>query len=124
MEDQRIVYEAIKDRLPEDYTYSKFCEGFKDWKFEYLYQDSKCIGAAMSKDGYIHVAIDEAYRKVWAKKNQIKQLILNAMQEGKAYTTIFKHDEFRANFAKRLGFTMIKDGDIQTYEVKHENLWK
>ena len=124
MGDQRIVFDAIKERFPVEYTFTQFQENFKDWKFEYLYRDLVCIGAVMSNNGFIHIAISEPYRKTWAKKNEIKKLITNVMQEGKAYTTIFRNDEFRAKFAERLGFTMIEDGAIQTYEVKHENLWK
>ena len=125
MADQRkIVYEAIRDRFPIGYTFEQFCRDFLNWYFEYIYKDAQCIGATLSRNGFIHIAISRPYRKRWASRGEIKFLITNAMKDGKAFTTIFRNDEFRINFAKRLGFTMIEDGDIQTYEVKHENLWK
>jgi hypothetical protein len=114
----------MKERFPEDYSLWKFQTDFKDWYFEYIYKDNRCIGATISRNGYIHIGIIPEYRKKWATKNEIRFLISSSMKDGVAKTTIFRDDQFRINFAKRLGFKMIEDKDIQTYEVSYENLWK
>jgi hypothetical protein len=118
------VLELHKDNLDGKCTIEVFLEFFKDWNFDYIYKSDELIGASFHKDGFIHIVIAPEHRKFWAKKNQIKRLISNAMIDGKAYTTIFKNDEYRTTFAKRLGFKLLEDGEIQIYEVKHENLWK
>lgn len=125
MEDQRrIIFNALKDRFDKFYRFEDFCKTYQNWQFEYIYKQDLCIGATIINNGYIHVIIDEPYRKRWASKNLIKKLIEQAMIDGVAKTTIFKDDDYRITFAKRLGFTLIKDGNIQTYEVKHEDLWR
>ena len=125
MEDrQRTVFNALAERFGVGYTYAQFQRDFSGWTFDYIYKLDQCIGATISRNGFIHVAILEQYRKSWAKKNEISYLIRSAMKDGKAYTTLFKDDEFRKDFAKRLGFRLIEDGAIQTYEVTYENLWK
>ena len=119
-----VVFEAIKERLGNHYSLENFKSEFNDWEFEYIYRNDKCIGATLSKDGFIHIGILPEYRNRWAKKQEISRLIRKAMVDGKAYTTVFRNDEFRCNFAKRLGFKLIKDGYIQTYEVSHADIWK
>lgn len=121
---KRAILEMQQDTLEGKCTFEDFCKFFEDWKFDYIYKGPVLIGASFHKDGFIHVAIFHEYRKRWAKRNLIKQLISNAMIDGKAYTTAYKNDEYRTTFAKRLGFRLIKDGEIQTYEVKHEELWQ
>lgn len=119
------VLEWHKDEILEKgINFGDFCRYFDTWNFDYIYRDGELIGASFHKDGFMHVAIDPSRRKTWAKKNMIKQLISNAMVDGKAYTTAFRNDEYRTTFAKRLGFRLIQDGEIQTYEVKHAELWQ
>lgn len=125
MEDQRkVVFEALKDRFGKHYSFDDFCNGFKEWNFEYIYKKNLCIGATINNNGFIHIIIDKDYRKRWASKSLIINLLLKAMIDGKVKTTIFNDDDYRIDFAKRLGFKLIKDGTIQTYEVKHEDIWK
>ena len=113
-----------KDGLEGRISFEDFCKYFDDWTFDYICQDGELIGASFYKNGFIHVVIDPSHRLRWAKKNMIKRLISNAMMDGKAYTTAFKNDLYRTTFAQRLGFKLIEDGEIQIYEVKHEDLWK
>lgn len=113
-----------RDTLEGRISFEDFCNYFEDWTFEYIYKGPVLIGASFHKDGFIHVAIFHEYRKRWAKRNLIKQLISNAMIDGKAYTTVFKNDEYRTTFAKRLGFKLIKDGEVQTYRIESDDLFK
>lgn len=125
MDDQRrIVFDALKDRFNKSYTFDNFKQDYKSWQFNYIYKKKLCIGATIIRNGFIHIIIAKDHRNTWASKNLIKRLITDAMKDGVAKTTIFKDDSYRITFAKRLGFKLIEDGEIQTYEVKHENLWK
>lgn len=125
MDDQRkIVFDALKDRFHKLYRFDDFCNDYKNWNFEYIYKNGLCVGAVIIKDGYIHIIISNEHRKNWATKGLIKRLLINSMVDGVVKTTIFKNDEYRITFAKRLGFKLTKDGEIQTYEVKHEELWQ
>ena len=126
MDDRKVtVLEWHKDEILEKgINFGDFCRYFDTWNFDYIYRDGELIGASFHKDGFVHVVISPLARKQWAKKNMIKQLISNAMVNGIAYTTAYRNDQYRTTFAQRLGFRLIQDGEIQTYEVKHENLWK
>lgn len=117
------VIELHKQDLSGICTIEVFLDYFKDWTFDYIYKNDELIGASFHKDGYVHVAIAPEHRRFWARKDQIKQLITNAMIDGKAYTTAFRNDEFRKDFAKRLGFTLVKDSDVQTYEIKLNDIF-
>lgn len=118
------ILELHKIDLEGKGSFEDFCKYFDDWTFDYIMDGETTIGASFHKNGFIHVVIDPKYRLRWAKKNLIKRLISNAMIDGKAYTTTFKNDIYRTTFAQRLGFKLIADGEIQTYEVKHEELWR
>lgn len=124
MDGLKVVFEAIKERFHKEYSFDEFLRDFNGWDFQYIFKGEKCIGAAFSKEGFIHIGIDKEYRNKWATRSKIAALIQNSMIDGKAYTTILKNDTYRTTFAKRLGFKLIEDGEIQTYEVKHEAIWK
>jgi len=125
VEDQRvIVFNALKDRFHNLYKFEDFCHDYRDWEFKYIYKQNLCIGAVIVNNGYIHIIIDEKYRKKWASKGLIARLIKESMVHGVAKTTVFKDDEYRTAFAKRIGFKLIEDGETQTYEVKYEELWQ
>ena len=113
----------MKERFNPDYGFEDFNRDFKDWYFDYIYRE-QCIGAVISRNGFIHIGKLPEYRKRWASKNEIIYLIKRAMKDGKARTTIFRDDKFRKDFAERIGFKMIDDNEIQTYEVDYENIWK
>lgn len=71
------------------------------------------------KDGHVHICVSSEYRKRWASKRLIRQIIHMAAVNGVAKTSVFKNDIYRQQFAERLGFKRIGEvGDSYIYEVK------
>lgn len=112
------AYEFSKERLP-GVSFDRFLEMFKDWRIVGINQGQKCAGVVFMKDGFVHICVSPEYRRRWASKRLIKQIIHLASIDGVARTSVFKTDDYRQRFAERLGFVRTHEiGDLYIYEVQ------
>lgn len=112
------AYEFSKERLP-GVSFDQFIELFKDWRIVGLHHGHQCAGVVFIKDGFVHICVSSLFRKRWASRRLIKQIISLAAVDGVAKTSVFKNDQFRQRFAERLGFSRVgESGDSYIYEVK------
>lgn len=113
------AYEYSKERF-KNVSFEDFLHSFIDWRIVGFYHGRKCAGVVFIKDGWVHISVNPKYRKRWASKRLIRQIISLAAVNGIARTTVFKNDPYRQKFAERLGF--IRNGEVVDafiYEVKN-----
>lgn len=114
------AYEFSKERL-SGLSLEAFKVAFKDWHINGFYQRDKIAGVVFIKTGFVHICVNPEYRKRWATKGLIKSILDKASFCGKVYTSVNRGDDFRQDFARRLGFRkMLETGDIEIYEADHE----
>lgn len=114
------AWHGLRDRLGMDFP--EFKRTFEQWRFRGVYSGARCVGAVLDLNGYIHVSIMPNYRKRWANAKLLGESLKGAMVDGKVRSTIFRNDEFRSEFAKRLGFYRVKSGEVEEYEATHETI--
>lgn len=91
---QPIEYETYKDIAA-------------DWQVSVLVRDAEPIGAVFKRDGETHVSILSKWRRRWATKGLIKE-ILSDMH----YTRVADGHDFMYGVLERLGFIRQPDGTV------------
>lgn len=101
----------IATHWPEPVAYEEYLEITRDWKVAVLYRDLEPIGAVYRKDGETHVSVLPHWRRRWATKGVLKE-ILSDMR----VTSVAEGHEFMYDILNRLGFHRQPDG-LLTREI-------
>ncbi|MFA5186980.1 MAG: hypothetical protein WC551_10910 [Patescibacteria group bacterium] len=92
-------------------SYPVYEQAFADWVMRALVRDGVCIGAVFTKDDEIHVSVLPEWRRKWATKGLLKQLIggqkvTTRVTPGHDYMYGILH---RLGFRQSLGGTLVKE---------------
>lgn len=78
-----------------------------DWQVSVLIRDTEPIGAIFKRNGETHVSILPKWRRRWATKGLVKE-ILSDMR----YTRVADGHDFMYGVLERLGFVRQPDGTV------------
>lgn len=78
-----------------------------DWQVSVLIREQELIGAIFKRNGETHVSILPKWRRRWATKGLLKE-ILSDMR----YTKVADGHDFMYGILERLGFTRQPDGTV------------
>lgn len=100
-----IGYAATDWAQPIDYK--EYANIAASWQVSVLIRDTEPIGAIFKRDGETHVSILPKWRRRWATKGLVKE-ILSDMR----YTKVADGHDFMYGVLERLGFSRRPDGTV------------
>ena len=92
---------------PEPIEYEEYLEIAKDWRVTAIFRDSEPIGAIYKKDGETHVSVLPHWRRRWATKGVLKEILADMR-----VTSVAEGHEFMYGILERLGFHRQPDGTV------------
>lgn len=92
---------------PEPILYEDYLSVSSDWQVSVIIRDTEPIGAVFRRDGETHVSIMPHWRRRWATKGLIKELLADTR-----YTTVAAGHDFMYGILERLGFRLQPDGTL------------
>lgn len=92
---------------PEPIDYEEYLAISNDWQVYVIIRDERPIGALFKKNGETHVSILPNWRRRWATKGLLKE-ILSDMR----FTRVAEGHDFMYGILERLGFTRQSDGTV------------
>ena len=107
-----VGYRATDWSGPLDF--SDYLNALNDWTVEAIMRGDECIGALYRKDDEIHVSIVPEWRRKWATKGLLKQLLVGE----RVMTRVTPGHEYMYGILERIGFRKTDDGALvleQTY---------
>lgn len=87
-------------------AYEEYEKALADWTVRPIVKDDKCIGAAYFKDGEVHVSVLPEWRKRWANRTLLRDLL----GAPNARTRIQPGHDYMYDIFYRLGFVLNEDG--------------
>lgn len=78
-----------------------------DWQVSVLIRDTEPIGAIFKRDGETHVSILPKWRRRWATKGLVKEILADMR-----YTKVADGHDFMYGVLERLGFRRQPDGTV------------
>lgn len=87
--------------------YEDYADIAASWQVSVLVRDSQPIGAVFKRDGETHVSVLPQWRRRWATKGLVKE-ILSDMR----YTRVADGHDFMYGVLERLGFVRQPDGTV------------
>ena len=106
----QVGYEATDWSAPM--PYEMYQAAMKDWSVQSIERDGECIGAVYKRDGEIHVSVVKKWRKQWATKGLLRQILGPDVRT----TVVSPGHEYMFGILERLG--MRNAGDYR-FEVSH-----
>ena len=107
----RVGYEATD--WSASVSFDEYERALEDWVVQALQRDGETIGAVFTKDGEIHVSIRPDWRRRWATKGLLRDLLDKPIR-----TRVTPGHEYMNDILKRLGFTEQPDG-MFVKEIHH-----
>lgn len=87
--------------------YADYVDIAATWQVSVLVRDNEPIGAVFKRDGETHVSVLPKWRRRWATKGLVKE-ILSDMR----YTRVADGHDFMYDVLERLGFVRQPDGTV------------
>ena len=88
-------------------TFKQYGSIAADWQVSVLIREQEPIGAIFKRDGETHVSILPKWRRRWATKGLLRE-ILSDMR----YTKVADGHDFMYGILERLGFSRQPDGTV------------
>lgn len=114
---RRVVYEAVKDRLPADCSFEQFVSKLHKYAFLPVVLGGICVGAIMQCGREVHAAVLPEAKGRWYTKTVDRWLTAQLAEHGVLTTKVLDGHEAGHIFAKRLGFKAVDHiGNTTIYE--------
>lgn len=88
-------------------SYEDYAAIAKNWQLSVLVRDGEPIGTVFRKDGETHVSILPHWRKRWATRGLLKQIM-----DDTRFTRVDVGHDFMYGILERLGFQREPDGTL------------
>lgn len=88
-------------------SYDDYEEIAKDWRIVAMIRDDEPIGAVYYKDGETHVSVLPKWRRRWATRGLLKQIM-----DDTKFTRVDVGHDFMYGILERLGFRREQDGTL------------
>ena len=88
-------------------SYEDYLTVANDWQLSVIVRDSKPIGAVFRKNGETHVSILPEWRRRWATRGLLNQIMADTR-----FTTVDDGHDFMYGILERLGFRREADGTL------------
>lgn len=93
-------------------SYEQYQTAMKDWAVQAIERDGECIGAVYKKDGEVHVSVLKEWRKQWATKGLLRQILGPDVKR----TVVTPGHEYMFGILERLG---MRNAGANRFEVSH-----
>lgn len=93
---------ALRDRILV--TQEQLEKVFSDYSVKVLSDEGVPLGMLTIKGPEIHIAIIPSYRKRWASKRLLDEMLSEPLQNGYAVTSVMKDNKIGRDFVTRIGF--------------------
>jgi hypothetical protein len=101
----RLGYEANDWSAP--IAFDDYRAAMQDWTVQVITKNEHPIGAIFNKDGEIHVAILPSWRKRWATRRFLNEILPKGTR-----TRVAQGHEYMYDVLARLGFVLCADGAL------------
>lgn len=106
---------ALEDRVP--LTEAELAKIFADYAVKVLCDQGKPFGMVVTKGPEIHLAIVPSYRRRWASRRLLNQLLQEPLTHGFAITSVMTDNVKGQNFVERLGFKRTHTDTVIHYRM-------
>ena len=86
-------------------TFDQYAQALSDWTIRAIQRNDETIGAVFSKDGEVHVSVLPQWRRQWATKGLLRELLSPPVK-----TRIAEGHDYMREILIRLGFAEQPDG--------------
>lgn len=86
-------------------TFEQYAQSLSDWTVRAIERDGEIIGAVFNKDGEVHVSVLPPWRKQWATKGLLRELLSPPVK-----TSVADGHDYMRGILTRLGFVEQPDG--------------